>query len=383
MDQNHTCLLDNGKISSSDIVAAFNSSNVVVIKAGNSKHLTLDLGINDFDELSRDVKQFVLLTSGSTGKPKGVVLTEDKLIQSAKLFCQWSQITKTSRLLCLAPISSMSGLRAHYGISLVAQCNLVSVEHDSSIFSLISLIESEQVSHIIAGPPLIKQLAMLASRIVPESLKTLKYILCTGANIDNSAVSKIFNRFNIKTLNYYGLTESYGFCVAVRIDDFDCNDTSIGKAVPGVRLEIINPDENNIGKLRLHSHRVFEHYLGDIKQHKSFLDTGDFARIDENGNVYLHGRVDNALKLSSTELIYPVQLEEMLSSALGGNQVVIFSSSSGYGALIESTLSLIEITQRLKLVLPSKYIPMEIKIVADLNVSPLGKVKTINEKANV
>lgn len=383
MQKNHTLLLDNGTISNDDITAAFNLSNIIAIKSAQSYHLDLDLNDDEFNNLSSDGNKFILLTSGSTGKPKGVVLTESKLIESARLFCEWSKITKDSRLLCLAPISSMSGLRAHYSIPLVSQCNLVSTTNDSSIFSLLTLIENQHVTHIIAGPPFIKQLAMLLERIDPLSLKSLKYILCTGANIDSSAVSKIWHKLNIKTLNYYGLTESYGFCIAVKIDDFDCDDKSIGKAVAGVRLEILNPDKNNIGELRVHGNRIFEHYLGQEKQHKNYLDTGDFAEITHDGNVYLHGRVDNAIKLSSTELIYPGQLEKMLSSVLGGSQVIIYSLLTGYGARIESDYSLAEVTQRLKSALPAKYIPTKMHIVNELRLSPLGKINTIKEKVNV
>tara|TARA_R110000737_G_scaffold1598_10_gene4762 strand:- start:9085 stop:10245 length:1161 start_codon:yes stop_codon:yes gene_type:complete len=383
MEKNHTLLIDNGTISSDDISSAFNNSNVIVIKAAQSQHLAVDLQNDELKKLSSGTKKFVLLTSGSTGTPKGVVLTIEKLMQSAKLFSQWSQITPASRLLCLAPISSMSGLRAHYGIALLTKCHLINPDSDASIFSLLTLIENQHVTHIIAGPPFIKQLAMLLSRINPQSLSSLQYILCTGANIDNVAVSKIYQTLKVKTLNYYGLTESYGFCIAVKPDDFNCDDTAIGKAVSGVRLEIIKPDKNNIGSLRIHSRRLFDQYLGQEKHDKTFLDTGDFARIDNAGNVYLHGRVDNALKLSSTELIYPIKLEEMLSSALTGNQVIIYALPSGYGAWIESPLSLLDVTQSLKSALPGKYIPNEIKVVADLSLSPLGKIKAINEEANV
>jgi len=374
MSNQYTLLEDDGELSYTELVSAFSTNKTIIIQDSKSTHLSLNIKLYKPPYSSNNNQNIILFTSGSSGDPKGVVLSKEKILQSAALFCDFYHIDVSSRILCLAPASSMSGLRTRYFIPKVSGCHLVeSKQVNKSIFELIKLLEEQQVTHIVAGPPFIRQLAMIINRLEQGVLKQLKYILCTGANIDTLVISLIWDKLNIKVLNYYGLTESYGFCIAMSPDDFDTT-TSIGKAISGVELEIIEPDHNGIGLLRVHSSRIYRHYLGGENHGNSYLNTGDYASIDHQGNVYLHGRADNALKLSSTELIYPSQLENILAKTLKNPKIKIYSLDQGFGLWVESNLSLRVITSQLKANLANKYIPNEIKVTERLPLTSLGKL---------
>ncbi|HEV3383332.1 MAG TPA: fatty acid--CoA ligase family protein [Gemmata sp.] len=93
-----------------------------------------------------------------------------------------------------------------------------------------------------------------------------------------------------------------------RVDLLGRKPESIGKPVQGVRTRILNRSSRAaarkaIGRLCLRSTRT--------TNKKNWIETGDLAYCDEEGDIFLRGRVDDMI-VSAGENVYPVELENVL-----------------------------------------------------------------------
>ncbi|WP_179024049.1 fatty acid--CoA ligase family protein [Shewanella sp. Scap07] len=370
--------------------------NLIIVDA-NAHHIDIEKTVLDIDDtdvltelqlgklgdqitadsaaIASSKKHVMLFTSGSTGQPKCIKLTPAKVMQSAMDFCLWFNIGSRSKVLCLAPISTMTGLRTHLFMPMISECQMsLFCEGDASIFDYLAIIEKEAVTHIIVGPPFVRMLAVIAKRIAPSQLVSLQYILCTGANLSQQDVAIIQQYFPIQVLNYYGLTETYGFCIAQGVNDPCLIDGGIGKAVNGVELQIRQPDSEGIGCLTVKSERLFSGYLGREEGEITEFDTGDLASISACGTVVLHGRADEAIKLTSTELVYPYDIERLLKACAYIDDVAVSKHTEGWQASIESSLDKAQLLEKMKTDLDKKYIPPHFSVSTCLQRTALGKL---------
>lgn len=314
-----------------------------------------------------------MFTSGTTGKPKGVILKAEKIKQSASIFVDWFNIEHSSNLFCLAPIHTMSGIRTQIFIPQVSNCNVFSPTNNSNnIFHLIEQFKQLRITHIIAGPPLVKQLSFLLKRDPKINLGEVKYILCTGAFLNTCDVQTLWEYKRIKVLNYYGLTETYGFCIAKSPKKFNPQSNTIGVAIPGVELSLKDKNINHTGQLVIKSSRIFNgYYPAELENNK--FNTGDMATINNYGEVTLFGRLDNQITLSDTTKTYPELLAQELSHILQ-TQVQIKPLTLGYKLSLASQLSKQNVYNTLKEQLNEAKLPNQIEIVDELSETPLGKI---------
>lgn len=318
-------------------------------------------------------ENIILFTSGTTGKPKGVILKAEKIKQSASVFVDWFNIERNSNLFSLAPIHTMSGIRTQTFIPQVSNCNVFTPKNNSNnIFDLIEQFKQLKITHIVAGPPLVKQLSFLLKREPKINLGEVKYILCTGSLLNTSDVQTIWENKAIMVLNYYGLTETYGFCIAKSPDKFNPQCKSVGVAVPDVNISLEDRNTESIGKLVIESPRIFDgYYPNELASNK--FNTGDLASINNHGEVTLFGRFDNQITLNDTTKTYPELLAHELSHILQ-TPVQIKPLTLGYKLSLVSQLSKQHIYNTLKSELSVAKLPGQIEIISELCETPLGKI---------
>ncbi|MEQ9008846.1 MAG: fatty acid--CoA ligase family protein, partial [Ekhidna sp.] len=172
-------------------------------------------------------------------------------------------------------------------------------------------------------PALIKQLIELGSRI-QSSLRSLKQVLCTGVNLSPALVSRFEDLFNIRILNYYGLTETSGLCIGETPGNANgYSEGSIGVAIDSI-AQIVDEkekivDTGNVGRLRIYNDRLMTRYLdtdnkSDLSLKNGWLYTGDLASQDDAGNFYLKGRERNIIKDVAGQVVYISEVENTLLS---------------------------------------------------------------------
>jgi long-chain acyl-CoA synthetase len=89
---------------------------------------------------------------------------------------------------------------------------------------------------------------------------------------------------------------------------------TVGKPLPGVKIEVRNPDREGVGQVAVKSRTVMSHYLDDPELSgetivDGWLMTGDLGRVDASGHLQLLGRVKNMIVTEEGKNVYPEDIE--------------------------------------------------------------------------
>jgi acyl-CoA synthetase (AMP-forming)/AMP-acid ligase II len=131
------------------------------------------------------------------------------------------------------------------------------------------------------------------------------------------------DRFGISVLNSYGQTEIGGEIVGWNAaDSRDHGDDklgSVGRPHAGVELRIGDPTADGSGELQVRTRALGAGYadgtdLGDRLTHDGWFRTGDIARIDTEGFVWIEGRVSDMINRGGLK-VYPAEVEEVLRTS--------------------------------------------------------------------
>ena len=146
---------------------------------------------------------------------------------------------------------------------------------------------------------------------------------------------KGFNEFGVKMLQGYGLTESSPVIAAE--DDKYQRLGSIGKAFPSLDVKIDNPNEEGIGELLAKGPSIMMGYYNNEEATKETLDedgwlhTGDLARIDEDGYIFISGRKKFVIVLKNGKNIYPEELETVVNNIEGVTESFVYGKPEDDG----------------------------------------------------
>ena len=142
----------------------------------------------------------------------------------------------------------------------------------------------------------------------------LRLFVSGGAALDPDT-EKGFNELGITMYQGYGLTESSPVIAAE--DDKYRRIGSIGKALPSLDVKIDNPDEDGVGELLAKGPSMMLGYYNNEEATKEtlkdgWLYTGDLARIDKDGFIFISGRKKFVIVLKNGKNIFPEELEALM-----------------------------------------------------------------------
>lgn len=262
----------------------------------------------------------ILYTSGSTGHPKGVLLSHGSLCRSGALMADFYQWDSGDVFLNLAELHTMSGLRNSCITPLFAGCAVWKSPNEStrSVFSVVEEIRSGGCTLLGCGPMFIKQLRMFEDRIDSSALRSLRALLCTGSALDPGLARWSYDHYGIPVLNYYGLTETTGFCAGHSFESFLENSGGIGLPV-GASIDIVDENQWRVpggeaGEIRISGPNLMLGYYREpeltaqVLGEQGFL-TGDTGFLAADGFIFLVGRKRNFIKTASTELVHFEEVE--------------------------------------------------------------------------
>lgn len=303
----------------------------------------------------------IVFTSGTTGKGKGVMLSTANIV---------SDMTQGMYLFDITP-KTMNVLPPHHTfgstVNFVGHFSQGSEIYISSgIKYILGELEEQQPTHLVLVPLFVetfyKRIWMTAEkqgkadalralmkfsnrlrRAGIDMRKTLfksvtgkfggklEMIICGGAAL-NQDIIDTFDAIGITILNGYGITE----CAPL----ITCNRNryqksgSVGLPIIGEQIKIRNPDENGEGEICVRGPNVMLGYYKDPEATAAAFDdegyflTGDCGRIDNDGWVYITGRIKNLIILSNGKNVYPEEIETEISRIKGVNEVVVYSGQS-------------------------------------------------------
>src|SRR6202167_346655 len=177
-------------------------------------------------------------------------------------------------------------------------------------------------------------MVMLADDISVVDLAPLRYVRSITAPLSPLAARRFTEKFGVTVLNGYGqaeIGEVIGWTAADARDHPE-KIGAVGRPHPGVAIKVVAEDASvapvdDVGELLVKPPRMASGYAGgesldDRFYPTGFVRTGDFARIDGDGFVWIEGRVGDVINRGGNK-VFPGQVEEVLLLSPGVSEVAV------------------------------------------------------------
>jgi long-chain acyl-CoA synthetase len=166
----------------------------------------------------------------------------------------------------------------------------------------------------------------LFKQILDELGGNIRFVVSGAAALDKEVASAL-NDFGILAVQGYGLTETSP--VASAENEYGLRNGSIGHPLPGIEIEIDNPNEEGIGELKIKGPNVMlGYYEMEEETNKVLKDgwfyTGDLGYKDKDGFVFITGRQKNVIVLKNGKNIYPEEIEALIVKQPYVSEVMAF-----------------------------------------------------------
>ena len=312
-------------------------------------------------EIDPDRMASIVFTSGTTGKGKGVMLSQTNIV---------SDMTQGMYLFDITP-KTMNVLPPHHTFG--STVNFVGhfaqgseIYISGGIKYILNELKEQQPTHLVLVPLFVetfykriwataeKQGKAGALRALMKFsnglLKTgidmrktlfksvtanfggkLEMIICGGAAL-NQDIIDTFESMGITILNGYGITECAPLITCNR--NLYQKSGSVGMPIIGELVKIADPNEAGEGEICVKGPNVMLGYYQDpeataaVFDEEGYFRTGDFGKLDEDGWLYITGRLKNLIILSNGKNVYPEEIETELSRIYGVNEVVVYAGES-------------------------------------------------------
>ena len=312
-------------------------------------------------EIDPDALLFIVFTSGTTGKGKGVMLTTRNILTDLEHGIALFDLPEKTFFVLPAhhTFASTANLLGHYGQGIE-----IYISHGPRY--IVNEIKAENPTHLMLVPlyvetfykkifaavekqgklGLVRKMMKLSNalrkvgidlreKLFGKVLATfgtrMRMIICGGAALSQQIIDDL-DALGITILNGYGITE----CAPL----ISCNRNnyrkagSVGRPIAANVLKIDTPNEHGEGEICVKGTNVMLGYFEDegataaVFDDEGYFHTGDLGRLDEEGWIYITGRLKNLIILSNGKNVYPEELETAIAGIYGVSEVVVYAGES-------------------------------------------------------
>jgi acyl-CoA synthetase (AMP-forming)/AMP-acid ligase II len=257
----------------------------------------------------------ILFTSGSTGRSKGAVHTHGGLTTTALIMCLELGWTEGERTLHFLPLFS-SCLEQLLPLTLACATHIVMAEFDAK--AVWETIRGGGVTHFDAVPTTLRRILEAAPPEIPPSLRLISY---ASERMPEPLITALIDRMpGVDFVQFYGMIEQLCLTVLSPADQLRKIGT-VGRPMFGAQLRLINGSDpeteaTTTGEIVARSPTGFAGYWQDPGataqvMRDQWLRTGDLGRFDEDGYLWLDGRVKEMIKSGGMTVI-PTEVESVL-----------------------------------------------------------------------
>ncbi len=316
----------------------------------------------DAIKIGKDEMRILIFTSGTTGNSKGVCLSQNNICSNIHQTIQMFRVYDTDKVLSILPLHhtyecTLDFLLVFSRGCCISYCDGLTkvaknmAEYSPSILvvvpALLKVLSKRIKKSVADGVPAkykaafetesfasaMKKLPWILRKVIVAKVRKtlggkLRVFIVGAAELDTSLIED-FAVLGIRTLQGYGLTECSPLVAGN--SDFYLNPDSTGKAIPGVEIRIDNPNEEGVGEIHVRGDNIMLGYFNDEEATNSVLRdgwfcTGDLGMIDEEGDLFIKGRIKNVIVTENGKNIYPEELETRLSQFPEIGEVLVLSS---------------------------------------------------------
>ena len=272
----------------------------------------------EIPELADDDPAVMIYTAGLTGKPVAAVLTHHNLLTQSILLRTICHRDEKDIGLAVIPFFHSFGAVANMLAPLRIGAAVVLMDR-FTLDGIFGAVEKEKVTYIAAVPRLFLGMLFHAGAEKYET-GSLKICVTGGAAMPPEFIPVFEQRFGVKIMEGYGLTEASPVSSFSRLD-MPQKPGSIGIPIPGVEAKIVDEagrefPRGTVGELVLKGDNIMKGYYKDEEKTAQVLKAGwlytsDLGRMDEEGYIFLTGRKKRMI-ITSGFNVYPREIEIVL-----------------------------------------------------------------------
>ena len=324
-------------------------------------------GDTEFQKLpiDREAVSNLIFTSGTTSAAKAVMLNQRNILYNVYSLKLVEDIRHGDVNIALLPYHHTFGAS---GQLLMYACGVTTVfcdglkylqknfvEYHVSVFIGVPLLMEAMYKKILAGirkqgkektfergvriSRLLRRVGIdVRRRLFKDVLKELGgelRMVVSGASALDGAVIRGYQDLGVEVVQGYGMTESAPVIAAENL--FNRTPGSIGLGLPGMDVQIANPNEEGVGEIIVRSPSVMLGYFEEEEEtakvlKDGWLYTGDLAYLDEQGYIHITGRSKNVIVLKNGKNVYPEEIETILAELPYVKENIVFGEVRREGA---------------------------------------------------
>ena len=312
-------------------------------------------------KLDPDKMASIVFTSGTTGQGKGVMLSQTNICSDMTQGMYNFEVTR--KTLCALPLHHTFGSTANL-VGHFAQGSQIYFSNGLRYIS--KEMQEQQPTHLVLVPLFLekihKKIWSTARKTGKEKLlKTMmkvsngmrkigldarrkmfasvlsslggkvEFVICGGAPLNQELVYT-FDAIGITIINGYGITECAPLVSVNR--NKKCKPGSVGAPNIGELIKIREPNENGEGEICVKGSNVMLGYYEEpeataaVFDEEGYFRTGDIGKVDEEGWLYITGRIKNLIILANGKNVYPEEIEQDIAAIPGVEEVVVYAGES-------------------------------------------------------
>lgn len=310
-------------------------------------------GDNSYMNIEVDPEEFKVLifTSGTTSNAKGVMICNRNLAQNVNAVSTYVKLTEEDRLFSVLPLHHTYESSIGFLLPMANGCSIAVCQ---GLKYIVPDLQETNPTALLAVPLLIENLYKKINKTIEKSGKAglvnsmlhitnalksvgvdikrkvfseiyanlggkLRIIVSAAAPID-AKVGKWVQDLGISFLQGYGLTETAP--IAALTPEYNPKVGSAGKAVNCAELKIDHPNENGEGEVLIKSETLMLGYYEDEEATNEVIEvdengdrwfhSGDVGYLDNDGFLFITGRIKNVIVTQNGKNIYPEEIELIL-----------------------------------------------------------------------
>jgi len=317
----------------------------------------VESGNKSFIEATIDNEKMsiMLFTSGTTSDSKIVALSHKNLVSNLMDIASSLDINSSDVFLSFLPLHHVFECTVGFLFSLYAGAETVFCD---GIRYIVDNLKEYKVSVMASVPAIYERIFKIIRREIAgsnnleeileneekykkssmeEKKKVFKNIhdmlggniklLISGAASLDKEIEEKYRNLGLNLVQGYGLTETSPV-IGIGTNKYH-KVGSIGKTVPSVEAKVVDCNKEGIGELIVKGPNIMlGYYQNEEATKKAIVDgwfyTGDLARIDEEGYIFICGRKKNVIVLKNGKNIYPEEMENLINKIEGVEESFIY-----------------------------------------------------------
>ena len=270
----------------------------------------------------------ILFTSGSEALPKAVPLTHLNITSDLHGTFKLIRIENKTIFLGFLPPFHSFGFTALAALPLISGIRVAYTPNPTDAREVLKILKHTRSNMLIGTPGFLKMLMAVGSAYYFNSIR---YVI-SGAEAMPLVLKELFDSLttDAKLLEGYGITECAPILSANPVDRQKMN--SVGKFIPGVEHLIIDlgtgkqVQPGQAGMIYVKGENVFHGYLGEETINpfeeingKTYYKTGDLGYLDEDGYLFITGRLKRFIKIAGEMISLPF-IEKIMLEKYGDQE---------------------------------------------------------------